>query len=64
MISIQTQDFDPAEEYQRLKDSGAGTGAITTFTGLVRDSGDLSGVEGPVPGALPRHDRGSHQGPD
>lgn len=46
MISIQTGDFDPAAEYQRLKASGAGTGAIATFTGLVRDSGDLSGVEG------------------
>ncbi|MDY6814493.1 MAG: molybdenum cofactor biosynthesis protein MoaE [Pseudomonadota bacterium] len=46
MISVQTDDFDPAVEYQALRDSGAGTGAITTFTGLVRDSGDLQGVTG------------------
>lgn len=46
MISIQTDDFDPAAEYQALRDSGSGTGAIATFTGLVRDSGDLEGVTG------------------
>jgi molybdopterin synthase catalytic subunit len=46
MISIQTGDFDPAAEYQALRDSGAGTGAIATFTGLVRDSGDQEGVTG------------------
>lgn len=46
MISIQTADFDPAQEYQSLRNSGAGTGAIATFTGLVRDSGDMAGVTG------------------
>jgi len=46
MISVQTDDFDPAAEYQALRDSGSGTGAIATFTGLVRDSGDLVGVTG------------------
>lgn len=46
MISIQQQDFDSGAEYAALRDSGAGTGAIVTFTGLVRDSGDLEGVRG------------------
>ncbi|SFR50569.1 molybdopterin synthase subunit MoaE [Marinobacter gudaonensis] len=46
MISVQREDFDPAAEYRALRDSGAGTGAIATFTGLVRDSGDLQGVTG------------------
>ncbi|HLV78492.1 MAG TPA: molybdenum cofactor biosynthesis protein MoaE [Marinobacter sp.] len=46
MISIQTDDFDVGAEYQALRASGAGTGAIATFCGLVRDSGDLSGVTG------------------
>ncbi|MFT4817748.1 MAG: molybdopterin synthase catalytic subunit, partial [Marinobacter psychrophilus] len=39
-VSIQNADFDAAQEYSQLRDSGAGTGAIATFTGLVRDSGD------------------------
>jgi molybdopterin synthase catalytic subunit len=46
MISIQPGDFDAAAEYQALRDSGAGTGAIVTFTGLVRDSGDKPDVRG------------------
>ena len=46
MISVQTGDFDPAAEYAALRDSGGGTGAVATFTGLVRDSGDTSGVTG------------------
>ncbi len=46
MISVQSDDFDVAAEYAALRDSGAGTGAIATFTGLVRDSGDLQGVNG------------------
>ncbi|HCW91528.1 MAG TPA: molybdenum cofactor biosynthesis protein MoaE, partial [Marinobacter sp.] len=46
MISIQTYDFDAAAEYQALRASGPASGAIVTFTGLVRDSGDLSGVSG------------------
>ena len=46
MISIQTEDFDVGAEYQALRASGPGTGAIATFSGLVRDSGDMSGVTG------------------
>jgi len=46
MISVQTGDFDVGAEYQALRASGSGTGAIVTFSGLVRDSGDLSGVTG------------------
>lgn len=46
MISVQAGDFDPAAEYAALRDSGTGTGAIATFTGLVRDSGDTKGVTG------------------
>lgn len=46
MISVQTSDFDPSAEYRALRDRGPGTGAIATFTGLVRDSGDLQGVTG------------------
>ena len=45
-VSIQSTDFDPAEEYAQLRQSGAGTGAIATFTGLVRDSGDRQDVTG------------------
>lgn len=45
-VSIQIDDFCPEKEYAALRDSGAGTGAIVTFTGLVRDSGDLTGVTG------------------
>ena len=39
MISVQSDDFDVAAEYAALRDSGA-------VTGLVRDSGDLQGVNG------------------
>lgn len=46
MISIQTDDFDAGTEYEALRLTGPGTGAIVTFSGLVRDSGDLSGVTG------------------
>lgn len=46
MIRVQQQDFDPAGEYRALRESGPGTGAIATFTGLVRDSGDMEGVTG------------------
>jgi len=45
-VSIQNADFDAAQEYAQLRDSGVGTGAIATFTGLVRDSGDRHGVTG------------------
>lgn len=46
MVTIQQQDFDAAAEYRALRATGPGTGAIVTFTGLVRDSGDRSDVEG------------------
>ena len=46
MISIQPDDFDAGAEYEALRGTGPGTGAIVTFSGLVRDSGDLSGVTG------------------
>ncbi|WP_417543106.1 molybdenum cofactor biosynthesis protein MoaE [Marinobacter sp.] len=46
MISIQTEDFDCGAEHAALRSSGAGTGAIATFTGLVRDSGDTQHVSG------------------
>lgn len=45
-VSIQNADFDQLHEYMQLRNSGAGTGAIATFTGLVRDSGDRKGVVG------------------
>lgn len=45
-VLIGEADFDPALEYQRLRQTGSGTGAIATFTGLVRDSGDMQGVTG------------------
>ncbi|EON91132.1 molybdenum cofactor biosynthesis protein E [Marinobacter lipolyticus SM19] len=45
-VSVQQEDFDVATEYRALRGSDAGTGAIATFTGLVRDSGDLQGVTG------------------
>ena len=37
MISIQTQDFKLAEEYDSLRDRAGDVGAIVTFTGLVRE---------------------------
>lgn len=46
MISIQTADFAPDVEYQALRGEGEDTGAIVTFTGLVRDFGDRKGVTG------------------
>lgn len=36
-IQIQTQDFDLAEEYQKLRELSSTVGAVVTFTGLVRD---------------------------
>lgn len=36
-IVIQREDFCLATEYQRLAAAGAGSGAIVTFAGLVRD---------------------------
>ena len=45
-VSVQQEDFDVAAEYRALRGRDAGTGAIATFTGLVRESGDLQGVTG------------------
>lgn len=46
MISIQTADFDAPQEYETLRRCGPDTGAVVTFTGLVRDRGDTQGVTG------------------
>ncbi|WP_166269612.1 molybdenum cofactor biosynthesis protein MoaE [Marinobacter caseinilyticus] len=46
MVIIQTDDFDTTHEYALLRQTGPGTGAIVTFTGLVRDRGDCNDVEG------------------
>ena len=37
MISIQHEDFDLKHEYQQLRKTAGDTGAIVTFTGLVRE---------------------------
>lgn len=37
MISVQTQDFDFAKEYDDLRNASPQSGAIVMFTGLVRD---------------------------
>ena len=37
MISIQTEDFDLAHEYQQLRQLSHDAGAIVSFTGLVRE---------------------------
>jgi len=50
---VQVEDFDQGELYARLKQSAdekayGNTGAIVTFTGLVRDfnnAGDIDGIE-------------------
>ncbi len=47
MIRIQTEDFSLDAEYQALRNNQTSkTGAICTFTGLVRDFGDAESVEG------------------
>jgi len=47
IISIQEQDFSLDSAYQQLRRlSPEKTGAICTFTGLVRDYGDKKGVTG------------------
>ena len=37
MISVQTQDFSLADEYQAMRNTDDSPGAIVTFVGLVRD---------------------------
>ncbi|MDX1633213.1 MAG: molybdopterin synthase catalytic subunit MoaE [Marinobacter sp.] len=44
-IRVQTEDFDSGAE-QRLLSAKGDIGAIATFTGLVRDYGDQTGVQG------------------
>lgn len=46
MISVQTQDFSLADEYQKLSDDNVTDGAIVTFVGMVRDFNDGSDVVG------------------
>jgi molybdopterin synthase catalytic subunit len=45
-ISVQTQDFDFAYEYQKLRDSNNSDGALVTFVGLVRDMNLQQSVSG------------------
>lgn len=42
MISVQTEDFDMAAEYQWLRQQAGDPGAVVTFTGLVRELYDGS----------------------
>ncbi len=44
MISVQSEDFDHGAEYQALRDSADGDGAIVTFTGIVRDMSDRARI--------------------
>jgi len=44
-ISIQQDDFDIAEESRLLRESNSNTGAIVTFSGLVRDLDNERNVE-------------------
>ena len=45
-ISVQTEDFDFADEYQKLRHSSNSDGAIVTFVGLVRDTNLEQSVTG------------------
>ena len=45
-ISVQTQDFDFAQEYQKLRNSSNSDGALVTFVGLVRDMNLQQSVSG------------------
>ena len=45
-ISVQSQDFDFAYEYQKLRDSNNSDGALVTFVGLVRDMNLQQSVSG------------------
>ncbi|MCF2949001.1 molybdopterin synthase catalytic subunit MoaE [Paraglaciecola aquimarina] len=47
VIRVQTDDFNLAAEYKKLRDNNPKDGAIVTFVGLVRDfnqSGEVSGL--------------------
>jgi molybdopterin synthase catalytic subunit len=45
-INVQSQDFDFAYEYQKLRDSSNSDGALVTFVGLVRDMNLQQSVSG------------------
>ncbi len=45
-ISVQSQDFDFAHEYQKLRDSNNSDGALVTFVGLVRDMSLQKSISG------------------
>lgn len=45
-VSVQTEDFDLAKETQVLRDQGNHIGAITSFTGLMRDFNQGDDVKG------------------
>ncbi len=45
-INVQSQDFDFAYEYQKLRDSNNSDGALVTFVGLVRDMNQQQSVSG------------------
>lgn len=45
-LSVQTEDFDLAKEIQALRDLGNHIGAITNFTGLMRDFNQGDDVQG------------------
>jgi molybdopterin synthase catalytic subunit len=45
-ISVQSQDFDFAHEYQKLRGSNNSDGALVTFVGLVRDMNLQQSVSG------------------
>lgn len=45
-ISVQSQDFDFAHEYQKLRNSNNSDGALVTFVGLVRDTNLQQSVSG------------------
>lgn len=44
MISVQSQDFDVAVEYESLRQRAGDPGAVVTFTGLVRELYDTNSV--------------------
>jgi len=45
-ISVQSEDFDFAHEYQKLRDSNNSDGALVAFVGLVRDMNLQKSVSG------------------
>lgn len=43
-VSVQTEDFDPGVELDRILEGRTDTGGVCSFVGLVRDMNDGSGV--------------------